>query len=120
MCGDDGWIDGESVGLDAAHVRWWAFDGPDTVGNGLCLCSLHHNLLDRGMIGLSTEHTVAVSRQFVGRSPAARALVLDLVGQPLMEPQAGEPTPDVAHVNRHAEQVFKGPAREVVADPTNG
>jgi len=113
MCGYDGWIDGESVGLEAAHVRWWAYDGPDTVGNGLCLCSLHHKLLDRGVIGVSEEHTMAVSKQFVGRSPTARHLVLDLVGRPLTEPQVGEPSPETAHVTWHAEQVFKGPGREL-------
>ena len=112
MCGYDGWIDGESVGLDAAHVRWWAYDGPDTVGNGLCLCSLHHKLLDRGVIGVSAEHTVTVSKQFVGRSSTARDLVLDLVGRPLGAPQPGEPEPETAHVTWHTEQVFKAPTRE--------
>jgi putative restriction endonuclease len=119
MCGYDGWIDGESVGLEAAHVRWWAYDGPDTVGNGLCLCSLHHKLLDRGVIGVSGEHTMAVSKQFVGRSPTARHLVLDLVGRPLREPQAGEMAPETVYVAWHAAQVFKGPGREVAAAPSS-
>ncbi len=38
MCGYDGRIGREAVALDAAHVRWWAFDGPDEVDNSLCLC----------------------------------------------------------------------------------
>ncbi len=111
MCGYDGWIDGESVGLDAAHVRWWAHEGPDTVDNGLCLCSLHHKLLDRGVIGVSVGHTVTVSRQFVGRSQAASRLVLDLVDRPLAQPQPGEPPPEAAHITWHTEQVFRGPSR---------
>ncbi|MBC7273155.1 MAG: restriction endonuclease, partial [Streptomyces sp.] len=37
FCGYDGVIDAAPVGLEAAHVRWWAFDGPDDVDNGLCL-----------------------------------------------------------------------------------
>jgi putative restriction endonuclease len=87
------------VGLDAAHVRWWAFDGPDDVSNGLCLCAFHHKLLDRGVVGVTDDHTVAVSQHFVGRGPAADLLVLDLVGRPLFEPQAGQspPAEEVEH-----------------------
>ena len=29
MCGFDGTLGRDAVGLDAAHVRWWAFEGPD-------------------------------------------------------------------------------------------
>ncbi|WP_237283410.1 phosphorothioated DNA-binding restriction endonuclease [Streptomyces alfalfae] len=52
FCGYDGRIGAAPVGLEAAHVRWWAFDGPDVVENGLCLCSLHHKLFDKGVLGL--------------------------------------------------------------------
>jgi len=44
FCGYDGRIGAVPVGLEAAHVRWCAFAGPDDVDNGLCLCSLHHKL----------------------------------------------------------------------------
>ncbi len=53
MCGYDGQLESAAVGLDAAHLRWWAFDGPDEVANALCLCTLHHKLLDRGALGSS-------------------------------------------------------------------
>ena len=49
MCGYDGWLSGEAIGLDAAHIRWWAIQGPDTIDNALCLCALHHRLFDRGV-----------------------------------------------------------------------
>lgn len=111
VCGYDGRLDTDVVGLDAAHVRWWAFDGPDTVDNGLCLCSFHHKLLDRGVLGMTMEHEIAVSSHFVGRGRAAEDLVLRFVGQPLLEPQRGQPAPADDHVGWHAEQVFRGPAR---------
>jgi putative restriction endonuclease len=111
MCGYDGRLGTEAVGLDAAHVRWWAFEGPDEVSNGLCLCSFHHKLLDRGVVGVSAERAVAVSQHFVGRGPAAETLVLDLVGRPLLEPQAGQPVPATEHVDWHRDEVFRGPAR---------
>ena len=111
MCGYDGRLGTDAVGLDAAHVRWWAFDGPDTVDNGLCLCSFHHKLLDRGVLGITDGHDVAVSAHFVGRGRAAEELVLRLVGQPLLEPQRGQPTPSQGHIGWHGEQVFRQPAR---------
>lgn len=111
MCGYDGRLGAEAVGLDAAHLRWWAFEGPDAVDNGLCLCSFHHKLLDRGVLGVTANHEVAVSRHFVGRGQAAEELVLRLVGQPLLEPQPGNPTPSDVHVRWHSDQVFRQPAR---------
>jgi putative restriction endonuclease len=111
MCGYDGRLDAEAVGLDAAHVRWWAFEGPDTVDNALCLCSFHHKLLDRGVLGITTTHEVAVSSHFVGRGRAAEELVLRLAAQPLLEPQRGQPVPGDDHIGWHSDQVFRAPAR---------
>lgn len=111
MCGYDGRLGTEAVGLDAAHVRWWAFEGPDTVDNALCLCSMHHKLLDRGVVGIDAGHTVSVSTRFVGRGRAAEVLVLEMVGRPLHEPQRGYDPPAPAHVEWHHNQVFSGPAR---------
>ena len=111
MCGYDGRLGNEAVGLDAAHVRWWAFEGPDTVDNALCLCSMHHKLLDRGVVGIDPGNTVAVSARFVGRGRAAEVLVLDILGRPLHEPQRGQDPPALAHVEWHHNQVFSGPAR---------
>ena len=111
ICGYDGRLGTDAVGLDAAHLRWWAFDGPDTVDNGLCLCTFHHKLLDRGVFGITAEHEVAVSAHFVGRGRAAEDLVLRFVGAPLLEPQRGQPSPAEAHLGWHAEQVFRPPGR---------
>ena len=111
MCGYDGRLGAEAVGLDAAHVRWWAFEGPDTVDNALCLCSIHHKLLDRGVMGIDSRNRVSVSARFVGRGAAAELLVLELLGRSLYEPQRGNAPPSPAHVDWHHRQVFSGPAR---------
>jgi len=89
FCGYDGRIGAVPVGLEAAHVRWWAFDGPDDVDNGLCLCSLHHKLFDKGVLGIGDSHRILVSQRFVGHSPAAREHVIALAGRPLIGPQPG-------------------------------
>lgn len=111
MCGYDGRLGGDAVGLDAAHVRWWAFEGPDTLDNGLCLCSLHHKLLDRGVMGVDVDHRVTVSEAFMASGPSAEVLVFDLLGRPIGEPQRGKPTPADDHLAWHATQVFRGPSR---------
>ena len=111
MCGYDGRLGTEAVGLDAAHLRWWAFEGPELVENGLCLCSFHHKLMDRGALGVNPDRTVAVSAHFVGRGRAAEELVLRLVGQSLMPPQRGHAPPAGDHITWHREQVFRSPAR---------
>jgi len=52
FCGYDGQVGGATVGVEAAHVRWFSFDGPDSLDNGLALCVLHHKLFDLGALGL--------------------------------------------------------------------
>ncbi|WP_017578716.1 phosphorothioated DNA-binding restriction endonuclease [Nocardiopsis valliformis] len=119
FCGYDGWIDGFSVGLEAAHVRWWALGGPDEVDNGLCLCSIHHRLFDRGVLGLSEDLGIVVSTRFVGRSPAAEGMVLDLSGRPAGKPQAGLSTIGREYVAWHTREVFRGRARTGVEAGTS-
>ncbi|MBT2235080.1 phosphorothioated DNA-binding restriction endonuclease [Nonomuraea sp. NEAU-A123] len=111
FCSYDGWLDGAVVGLDAAHVRWWAFDGPDDLANGLCLCAIHHKLFDKGVLGLTAERTIAVSARFVGRSQASRDMVLILAGRPVRVPQSGLDAVEQDHIGWHGRQVFRTPAR---------
>jgi putative restriction endonuclease len=111
FCGYDGMIGTAPVALEAAHVRWWAYDGPDDVDNGLCLCSLHHKLFDKGVLGIGDNHRVLVSQHFVGRSPAARDHVTALAGRPLIGPQPGIRRVAATHRTWHTSQVFKGSPR---------
>jgi hypothetical protein len=60
------------------------------------LCTLHHRVFDRGVVGLADDGTVMASQLFVGRAQAARAQVLSLAGAPLLPParyKAGPPPP---------------------------
>ncbi|PCG81303.1 restriction endonuclease [Streptomyces sp. WZ.A104] len=111
FCGYDGRIGAVPVGLEAAHVRWWAFGGPDDVENGLCLCSLHHKLFDKGVLGLGEGHRILVSRSFVGHSTAAREHVTTLAGRPLIGPRPGVRPIAAAHRSWHTSQVFHGSPR---------
>ncbi|MEU9974148.1 phosphorothioated DNA-binding restriction endonuclease [Streptomyces sp. NPDC051014] len=111
FCGYDGMLGAVPVGLEAAHVRWWAYGGPDDVDNGLCLCSLHHKLFDMGVLGMGEGHRILVSQRFVGRSPAAREHVTALAGRPLIGPQPGIRPVAETHRAWHTDQVFRGSPR---------
>jgi putative restriction endonuclease len=73
LCGYDGQLAGATAVIDAAHVRWFTFDGPDDLDNGLALCVLHHKLFDLGVLGLDLSLQVLVSGIFTARTPAGRA-----------------------------------------------
>ena len=111
FCGFDGLLDGSMVALEAAHVRWWTHGGPNEVGNGLCLCSIHHKLFDKGVLGVTSQNKITVSARFVGRSKAAGLLVTSLSGQDVNPPLSGYPAPATPHVTWHAREVFRAPAR---------
>ncbi len=106
FCGYDGQLAGASVGIDAAHVRWFAFDGPDALDNGLALCALHRKLFDMGVLGLDPGLLVRVAAVFTARTTAGRA-VYELHGRPLT-PRPGTVTPAAEHVSWHSHEVFKG------------
>lgn len=111
FCGFDGSLGRVPVGLESAHVRWWAYAGPDDLSNGLCLCSLHHKLFDLGALGLDRDRRILVSRHFIGRGGTARGQVLDLAGRPVLGPQRGSAQVAVEHITWHTSQVFRGEAR---------
>ena len=115
MCGFDPQIDNMPVALDAAHVRWWAAGGPDILANGICLCSLHHKLFDRGVLGLDPDRVILVSDRFRGNSTFAVQMVLNLVGQGLHAPQPGKDPVDSDHIAWHREEVFRGSPRVAAA-----
>lgn len=106
FCGFDGQSDGAPVGIEAAHVRWFNFGGPDDLDNGLALCSLHHKLFDRGVLGLDRGETVVVSSTFSARTAEGKRLY-ELHGREL-RPRPGTKLPSAAHVSWHADEVFKG------------
>jgi hypothetical protein len=87
-------------------VRWFAFDGPDDLNNGLALCVLHHKLFDLGVLGLDAAFRVLVSATFSARTTAGRA-VYDLHGHEL-RPRPDTVLPGLVHVAWHTREVFKG------------
>ena len=108
FCGYDGTAGLGPVGLEAAHVRWFNIGGPDAPDNGLALCSLHHKLLDRGVLGFADQDQLVVSEKFTARSDAGRQ-VYGLHGHQL-RPRLGTALPSADHVAWHSDEVFLRPA----------
>lgn len=119
VCGYDGRLSDVPLALEAAHIRWHSYDGPDRVDNGLALCAFHHVSLDSGAIGISESNTLMVSCDVTGGS-MIEDLLLRFAGRPLRNPQSSYPPPARPFVDWHTKQVFKAPPRlpEQEAIPT--
>jgi putative restriction endonuclease len=95
------------VGVEAAHLRWHACGGPDVVTNGLCLCSLHHKLFDRGAVTLTKDgKAVWVSERANGRN-VGRALGR-YHGRPVARPVREADAPAATHIAWHHTWVYQG------------
>ena len=108
MCGWDGRAGTQPIGLEAAHIRWHSQGGPDEPDNGLSLCSLHHRLLDLGIIGLTPDRHIELSGDFTASSDVGHRLGHELHGRPLADPQPRFPTVAEEHISWHRSEVFHG------------
>ncbi|MCY2977208.1 MAG: HNH endonuclease [Planctomycetota bacterium] len=111
ICGLDLRMGGRELGLEAAHIKWHQARGPDTVENGLSLCSLHHKLFDRGAIGLGDDRTLLVSESVHGTEGLAHWL-LNHHGRPIRLPQRDSYAPSPEFIGWHRKEVFRSPPRE--------
>ena len=110
VCGYDGRLGTSDLALEAAHVQWHAYDGPDVVGNAMAMCSFHHKALDAGAVGLTEDHKVLVSADVHG-GDVVEQLLVRYAGQEIKHPQPGFEPPGQRYVSWHQGQVFRKPAR---------
>jgi putative restriction endonuclease len=110
MCGFECRLGGADLGLEAAHIKWHAAQGPDVPNNGLLLCSIHHLALDRGAMGISEDRRILVSQHLYGGSGASQWIV-DLRDQPLRLPIDRSAMPAAEFIDWHQSEVFRGPRR---------
>lgn len=90
--------------VEAAHIRPVEADGPDVVSNGLALSGTAHWMFDRGLISLSDDLEILVSRQVNDRS-SIDALI-HRSGRAL-EPQRPSDRPHPHYLAWHREHCFK-------------
>ena len=113
FCGFGVRLDNSDLGLEAAHIRWCQYGGPDTVDNGLACCSIHHQAFDRGAITVSEDRRILVSTRLHGDS-GFEELFLALHGTNLRTPGRRDASPRQEFLAWHRKQVFRGVARDLV------
>ena len=112
VCGFDVKLRHQPVALEASHIKWRQANGPDTVVNGLALCSLHHKLFDRGVFTLSDQLEILVSDDARG-SVGFQEWLMRFHGEQISSPQRQSYYPEVEFIGWHVKEVFKGDYREL-------
>ncbi len=112
ICGLNIRIGDSIVGLDAAHIKWHQAGGPDIEENGLCLCSLHHKLFDRGTFSISNDMKIYISNLVYG-VVGFDDWLKDFHGKFLIKPQHPKYYPNPEYLYWHKKNVFKGEPRYV-------
>ena len=109
ICGFDLRIGPQPAALEAAHIQWHTFAGPDIETNGLSLCALHHKLFDLGVFTLVSQNWRIFFSQYA--ISGARGLEGELRhhGATLLSPQNHNSLPDPGYVAWNHQNVFKGP-----------
>lgn len=98
----------------AAHIVPWSESYNDDPRNGLALCGLHHWTFDEGLVTISSDHRVIVSK-LVSADTRGTEPLLGLSGQEISLPEATTLWPAEEALAWHREHTFrKGiPARLV-------
>ncbi|MYD44023.1 MAG: hypothetical protein F4W90_09060 [Gammaproteobacteria bacterium] len=113
VCGFDLRLGDANLGLEAAHIQWHAYEGPDKVDNGIALCTFHHKAFDRGAFKLEPNadcYRIIVSQDISG-GPSSKAQLTDYHGLTLHQPQTPQDGPQLRYAIWHANEVFHGPER---------
>tara|TARA_B100001123_G_scaffold220457_2_gene248665 strand:- start:121 stop:1044 length:924 start_codon:yes stop_codon:yes gene_type:complete len=100
-------LGGTYFGCEAAHVRWHAYEGPDTVDNGFAVEPTLHKLFDAGAWTLTDNRRILVSAKLTGTDSTVTR-VRDLHGEPLQQPLPGEPQISVDYIRWHRDPELGG------------
>lgn len=90
--------------VDAAHIRPVEASGPDILTNGIALSGTAHWMFDRGLISLSDDLEILISRQ--ANDPESIRLLANKTGRALV-PQRAFERPHPHFLRWHRENCFK-------------
>jgi predicted restriction endonuclease len=93
--------------LIASHIVPWSKDKTNRLNpsNGLCLSAIHDRAFDKGLISLSEDLRVLVSKELRKRDEYfVKQVLLPLEGQQIELPERF--LPDHAFLARHRQDVF--------------
>lgn len=111
VCGHDLRLGRQTIGLEAAHIKWFQAQGPDVVPNGIALCSLHHKVFDLGAFAILPGSFQMIFSQHLNGSDDAAGRMLAYHGASLILPQSRDYLPQAQFLEWHRKQVFKSPER---------
>lgn len=111
VCGHDLRLGRQTIGLEAAHIKWFQAKGPDVVPNGIALCSMHHKVFDLGAFTILPDTYQIVFSQHLNGSDDVAARMLAYQGAGLILPQSNDYLPLPEFLAWHRKEVFKSPAR---------
>ncbi len=90
--------------VEAAHIRPVEQDGPDIVSNGIALSGTAHWMFDRGLVGVSDDFAILVSRQ--SNDPDAVNSMINSSGK-LLVPERPADRPRREFLIWHRDNSFK-------------
>lgn len=99
------------VALEAAHIKWHQYGGPDTENNGLALCATHHKLLDSGVLALSEDYRIILS-EWIYEPDDENSFIREHLKREIRLPRNSRHSPSVDYIRWHREEVFKEPPIE--------
>jgi putative restriction endonuclease len=98
-------IDGHTV-IEAAHIVPWSRTHDDRVQNGLSLCRLCHWNFDEGMMTVSKNYTIRLSKQLTGYNNIP-AHLSTLESRSIFLPAENVMYPDEKSLKYHQKEIFR-------------
>ena len=106
LCELDVQVDGQPIGIEAAHIKWHCARGPARVENGVALCALHHKFFDSGLFTVMSDLTVKVGGLAVGDSVEDSLYKYGGSVLPVI-PERNDQLPAAKYLQWHKQAVFK-------------
>jgi putative restriction endonuclease len=94
--------------LCASHIVPWSVDVRNRTNpqNGLCLNAIHDRAFDRGLITVTDDYTVRISRQLKKHGGSSIRILTDFDGATIQLPSHFLPAPEF--LQYHQQHIFQG------------
>ncbi len=92
--------------IDACHIHPFSLSNDDTVPNGIALSPTLHRAFDRGLISITSDYKVKVSKLVNDKD--SKFSLSQFKNQPIFPPEQEKWFPAIESLTWHQEQVFLG------------
>jgi putative restriction endonuclease len=93
--------------VDACHIIPFSLTHDDRVTNGIALCPNLRRAFDRGLVGISTDYNIIISKHLIEDEKHTYALK-NLAGRKIFLPGKQSYYPEPKALNWHRMNIFKG------------